>query len=194
MRRLILATGAAALVLVMAVGTVAAAGPMGRGGGTQAAEQAGTQADAIAEVLGMTRAAIDDLRHGGLSLAQIAERQKVDPQKLVDALVAQWTARIAARLELGALTASEATKLRTELETRARDMVYKVTLGGMQGAAVGAGPANAPGNRNGAGNATDPAAGTIGRGRGAGNGVANGAGRGAGNGACDGTGRQAAQP
>jgi len=190
MRRLILATGAAALLAIAVVATVAAAGPMGRGAG-RAVDQVGTQADVIAEALGMTQAAIDDLRHDGLSLAQIAEKQNVDPQKLVDALVAQWTVRIDARVQAGALTAARATELKTQLATRAKDMVYRVTLGGMQGAAVGAGPANAPGNRGGDTNAAAPGSRM---GRGAGNGPASGGGRGAGNGACDGTGRQAATP
>lgn len=179
MRRLLIATGAAALLAIAVVATVAAAGPMGRAGGAQSAERAGAQSDVIADVLGMTQAAIDDLRHDGLSLAEIAERQKVDPQKLVDALTAQWTTRINARVQTGALTADRAAALRTQLATRAKDMVYRTTLGGMQGAAVGAGPASAPGARSGTG---DPGTGMGGRGRGAGNG------------ACDGTGPQATQP
>jgi hypothetical protein len=152
MRRLLIATGAAALLAIAVVATVAAAGPMGRAGGAQAAERAGTQANVIADTLRMTRDAIEDLRHDGLSLAKIAEKQNVKPQKLVDALVAQWTIRIHDRVEAGALTADQATALRTQLATRAKDMVYRTTLGGMQGAAVGAGPANAPG-----GGAMEPA-------------------------------------
>ena len=182
MRRLLIATGAAALLTIAVVATVAAAGPMGRAGGAQAAERTGTQANVIADTLRMTRDAIEDLRHDGLSLAKIAEKQNVNPQKLVDALVAQWTIRIADRVETGALTADQATALRTQLATRAKDMVYRTTLGGMQGAAVGAGPANAPGYRGGAEGAGEAGTGMGGRGRGAGNG------------ACDGTGPRATQP
>jgi hypothetical protein len=181
MRRLILATGAAALLTIAVVATVAAAGPMGRGAG-RAIDQVGTQADVIAEALGLSQDAIDDLRHDGLSLAQIAEKQKVDPQKLVDALMVEWAARIDARVQAGALTADQATALKAQLETRAKDMVYRVTLGGMQGAAVGAGPANMQGARNGTGNTPNPGTGMGGRGRGAGTG------------ACDGTGRPATNP
>jgi hypothetical protein len=178
MRRLLIATGAAALLTIALVATVAAAGPQGRHG---VAAQAADRADVVADILGLSRDAIDDLRHDGLSLAQIAEKQKVDPQKLVDALVAEWSVRIDARVTAGALTTAQATELKAQLETRAKDMVYRTTLGGMRGAAVGAGPANAPGAANGAG-----------RGAGAGMGAGNrGANRGAGNGACDGTGRQA---
>lgn len=179
MRRLLIATGAAALLTIALVATVAAAGPHGRAGAAAGAPQQ----DVVADILGLSKDAIDDLRHDGLSLAQIAEKQKVDPQKLVDALVAQWTVRIDARVTAGALTAAKATELKAQLETRAKDMVYRTTLGGMRGAAVGAGPENAPGAANGAG-----------RGNGAGNGAGTGnrgANRGAGNGTCDGTGRQA---
>lgn len=179
MRRFILASGAAALLSIAVVATVAAAGPRGWGNG-QAVDRVGTQADVIAEALGLTDGAIEDLRHDGLSLAQIAEKQKVDPQKLVTALVVQWSARIDARVQIGSLTTAQATALRAQLETRAKDMVFRTTLGGMQGAAVGAGPANASGNRSEAGTPMNPGTGTGGHGRGAGNGACDGSGVGAG--------------
>jgi len=182
MRRLLIATGAAALLTIAVVATVAAAGPMGRAGGAGATVRAGVQTDTVAKILGLTHDAINDLRHDGLSLAQIAGRQKVDPQKLVDALTKQWTVRIEARVQAGALTAAQATALKVQLATRAKDMVYRTTLGGMQGAAVGAGSANAPGYRNGAGNTGAAGAGMGGRGRGAGSGT------------CDGTGSRVTQP
>ena len=81
-----------------------------------------------------------ELRQQGLSLAQIAEQQKVDPQRLIDALAAQWSARIDARLAAGALTADQAKTLKANVAVQAKAMVYQVTLGGMRGAAVGAGP------------------------------------------------------
>ena len=196
MRRLLIATGAAALLTIALVATVAAAGPHGRHG--VAAQAAGSQSDVVADILGLSRDAIDDLRHDGLSLAQIAEQQKVDPQKLVDALVVEWTARIEARVTAGALSTEQATALKEQLETRARDMVYRTTLGGMRGAAVGAGRANAPGAGNGAGTA-DGTGTRAGRGAGNGAGPADGTGnrganRGAGNGTCDGTGAGTVQP
>jgi hypothetical protein len=166
MRRLLIASGAAALLVLAMVASVAAAGPAGRGYGAHLGDRTGAQADVVADVLGLTQAQVDDLRHDGLSLAQIAERQKVDPEKLVDALVAQWSSRIDARVQLGALTTDQANTLKAQLETRALEMVNRTALGGMQGAAVGAGPTSAGGHRDGTG---------IG-------------GRGAGNGTCDGTG------
>jgi hypothetical protein len=182
MRRLLISAGAAALLTIAVVATVAAAGPMGRAGGAGGTVRAGAQANVVADILGLTQAAISDLRQDGLSLAQIAEKQAVDPQKLVDALTKQWTARIDVRVQNGAITTAEATALKVQLATRAKDMVYRTTLGGMQGAAVGAGPASAQGHRGGAGPAGEAGAGMGGRGRGAGNGT------------CDGTGAGATQP
>ena len=95
------------------------------------------------DILGLTQTEIMTLRQSGLSLAQIAEQQKVDPQKLIDALVAQWGARIDARVAVGAITADQATTLKANLAVQAKAMVYQVALGGMRGAAVGAGPSGA---------------------------------------------------
>lgn len=164
MKRLSLSSGGAALVLLVLAGSVVAAGPNASPPGTQVRAR-----DTIPTILGLTQAEVMALRHDGLSLAQIAERQQIDPQKLIDALKVQWAERIDARLAYGAITAETASNLKAQLETQAKDMVYKVTVGGMRGAAVGAGP--------------------MGGGRAMGGG-AGGAG-GAGAGACDGTGRGA---
>jgi lambda repressor-like predicted transcriptional regulator len=165
MKSQILGAAGAALASLVFAATVVAAGP------TPSPSATTTQArDTVPSVLDLTQAQVQALRHDGLSLAQIAERQKVDPQRLVDALAAQWTSRIEVRVANGALTTDEATTLKADVQTRAKSMVNQVTLGGMQGAAVGAGP------RNGAG-------------RGAGMGNGTGArGMGTGTGTCDGTG------
>ena len=130
----------------------------------------------MAAILGLTDAQVMAFRQQGLSLAQIAEQQKVDPQKLVDALAAQWSVRIDARLAVGALTADQAKTLKDNVVVQAKAMVYQTALGGMRGAAVGAGP-----------NGTN-----RGMGGGAGMGAGAGAGRGGmmrgGNGAGAGTG------
>ena len=161
MKRQILGLASAGLVSLVFAATVAAAGP------TSAPSTTPVQTrNTIPAVLGMTQAQVQALRHDGLSLAQIAQQKKVDPQKLVDALAARWTTRIDARAANGALTAAEATTLKAQVQTQAKSMVNKVTLGGMQGAAVGAG------RQNGAGTGAGPGP------RGAGTGT----------GTCDGTG------
>ena len=166
MKKQILSLAGAGLVSLVFAATVAAADP------TPTPSTTPVQArDSVPAVLGMTQAEVQALRHDGLSLAQIAEQKKIDPQKLVNALASRWTTRIDARVANGAFTADEATALKAQVETRARTMVNKVTLGGMQGAAVGAGPQG----RSGAGNGVGAG---MGRGR-----------QGAGNGTCDGTGR-----
>jgi hypothetical protein len=170
MKRLALALSVAALAVLAIAVTASAAGPPATQQRTQLRD-----ADTLPTLLGLTRAQVAELRQEGRSLAQIAEQQKVDPQKLIDALVAQWTVRIDARVAAGALTANEATALREQLALRAKAMVNQGPTGGMQGAAVGAGP----GAANGAG---PGAQGGVGRG------AMNGAGRGAGTGTCDGSG------
>lgn len=163
------AVAAAAAVLLVGAAAVAAAGPT---------------SDAVANALGLDRGEVQVLRHEGLSLAQIAERQGIDPQAVIDALKARWTERIQVRLEDGAISPDEAAQLREQLEVRARDLVYRVTPGGMQGAAVGAGPGH------GSGSGTAPAAGTGQQPRlGGSTGVGPGPrGSGLGTGTCDGTG------
>jgi hypothetical protein len=136
MRKIILALGGASLVILVLAGGALAAGPRATPPGGQGAAQ-----DTIPTVLGLSRAQVMDLRHDGLSLAQIAERQTVEPQALVAALQDRWVERIDARVANGAITSDTAATLKAQVELRARDMVYKVTAGGMQGVAVGAGPA-----------------------------------------------------
>jgi len=173
MKKVILILGAATLAILTLVGSVAAAGPSPSPTVVQARDR-----DAIPLILGLTHDQVMDLRHDGLSLAQIAVRQKVDPQKLVDALKAEWTERIDARVTSGAITAAQATQLKTQLDVQARAMADKTTMGGMRGAAVGAGP--------GAGHM---GAGGVGGGR-MGTGAGSGRmGRGMGSGDCDGTAR-----
>jgi hypothetical protein len=161
MKRIIGSMFGAGLVILALVATVSAAEPTPPPG-TQLRAQ-----DTIPELLGMTHQEIMALRHQGQSLARIAESKDVDPQVLIDALVARWDARITVRDENGALTEAEAATLRARLETQARSMVYMAAPGGMQGAAVGAGPGQGRG---------------AGMGQGAGNGQGAGMGQGAGNG------------
>ncbi len=144
MKKQILTLAGAGFVSLVFAATVAAADPTPTPTRVQAR-------DTIPAVLGMTQAEVQALRHDGSSLAKIAEQKKIDPQKLVDALAARWTARIDARVANGALTAAEATALNAQVQTQAKSMVNKTTLGGMQGAAVGAGSRGRTGAANGAG-------------------------------------------
>lgn len=163
MRRLAISLSVAALAILAVAVTVSAASPAPtRMGGSE------TRAQVVPTILGLTQGQIRELRQDGLTLAQIADRQKVDPQKLTDALAAQWSLRIDARVANGALTADQAAALKANLAVQAKAMVNQATPGGMQGAAVGAGPGTG-GGRGMAGNG-------MGGGRMAGNGTCTGAG------------------
>jgi hypothetical protein len=187
-KQLILPLAGAGLVLLLAVGAVSAASPT-------PVEPAATPAPVttpapaatsgtLAVILGLTDAEVMELRQQGLSLAQIAERQGVDPLRLIDALVAQWSARIDARLAVGALSADEAKALKDNVAVQAKAMVYQVTQGGMRGAAVGAGPNGAGrGMGRGGSNGTGTPGGAM-NGTGAGRGGMMRGGNGAGSGTC----------
>jgi len=161
MRRVIFALGGAAFGSLLLVAAVAAADPT-----SSPSPAASARIGTVSTVLGLTQAQIHDLRNDGLSLAQIATKQNVDVQKVIDALVSRWKERIAARVANGALTQAEATALQAKLNTQAQAMVSSTTPGGMQGAAVGAGPANGAGNgagtqaRDGSGTGTGDCDGT----------------------------------
>jgi hypothetical protein len=89
-------------------------GPAGRGG---------PALDKAATALGLS---VDDLRsklQDGQTLAQVAQAQGVDVQTLVDALVADATARIDQGVADGRLTADEATERKAELPARIADLV-----------------------------------------------------------------------
>jgi len=145
-RKLLISTGIAAMAILVAVAGVSAAGPNGTGAANGDTDRVRAQdhdqlrdRDTIAGLLGLTQAEIQAQRAAGKSLAQIATAKGIDPEKLVAALVARWTERIQARLENGTIDAARATELKLQVETQARNQVYKVIAGGMAGAAVGAG-------------------------------------------------------
>lgn len=170
MKRIIVSMFGAGLVILALAATAVAAEPTA----TPSPSPQVRARETIPAILGLTHEQVMALRQDGKSLAQIAEQQQVDPQVLVDTLMAQWTARIEVRVTNGALTQDEATALKAQLETRARDMVYKTTLGGMQGAAVGAGPGAGAGMGMGHGQGQGNGFGRMGGGNGATNRAANG--------------------
>ena len=164
MRKVLAAVGGAAFGSLLLVATVVAADP------TTPPYGHGATTGTVAQILGLSQGQLHDLRDDGLSIAQIADRQKVDVQKIVDALVARWSDRINVRVANGALTSAEAAALKAKLQTLAKDMVSSTEPGGMRGAAVGAGPngngngARAGSGANGAGDGTCDGDGPHGRG------------------------------
>ena len=179
MRRVIGAVGAAGIAFILLVPAVFAAGPASSPGARGQGQTSDIQAnDVAAAVLGLTVEQVRDLRQDGLSLAQIAAQQKVDANRVVQALVARWSERIDVRVQNGGLTSSQATALKTQLQARAEAYVAQTEPGGMAGAAVGAGPGGA-GRAAGAGSGSATAGARIGPGP---------RGTGTGTGVCDGTG------
>jgi lambda repressor-like predicted transcriptional regulator len=166
MKKLMISIGGGALLALVVGATAFAAAP----------QQVRAAGDAIADLLGLTRAQVQDMRQDGRSLADIAATRDVSADTLVDALTARWTERIQARVAAGALTAEEADALMAQVETRARAMVQSTEPGGMAGAAVGAGKGANGTGANGAGYGTGSG------------GNADGAPYGDGDGDCDGTG------
>ena len=167
MKRLVLALSVAAVATLGAAATVAAADPTPAPTTAPATVPATGPASnpnrgvMLPAMLNLTHEEVMALRQQGLTLAQIAERQDVDPQLLIDALAAQWTARIDERAALGLLTADQVTALKAEVAVRAKAMVNQQPLGGMRGAAVGAGPGTGAGQGQGGVNRAQGAGGGI---------------------------------
>ncbi len=115
----------------------------------------GPDTGTLSGILGISQSELAQLRAQGQTLAQVAESRGIDPQRLIEALVAQWGARIDARAAAGALTADQAAALKANLQVEAKAMVNQATPGGMRGGAVGAGPGamggRGPGNGTGGG-------------------------------------------
>ncbi len=182
MKRLVLALSVAAVATLGVVATVAAADPTPAPTTAPATGPASNpnRGVMLPAILNLTHEEVMALRQQGLTLAQIAERQGVDPQLLIDALAAQWTVRIDERAALGLLTADQVTALKAEVAVRAKAMVNQQPLGGMRGLAVGAGPGTGVGlgaNRGQGAGAGIHAPGTGGAvGQGGGNGFRGGRG------------------
>lgn len=89
-------------------------GPGGCGGGL----------DAVAEAIGLDAEVLRSGFADGQTLAEIAEENGVDPQVVIDALIAQATERIDAKVADGDLTEDEAAERLAEATDRAEDHVY----------------------------------------------------------------------
>ncbi len=83
----------------------------------------GPKLDAPAQALNLS---VDDLRsklEGGQTLAQVAQQQGVDVQKVIDALVADATAHIDQAVQDGKLTADQANERKANLQDRITKLV-----------------------------------------------------------------------
>lgn len=81
-----------------------------------------------AGALGITEAELRTELQAGKSIAQVAEAKGVALQTVIDALVNERRAHIAAHVAEGKLTQAEADKILADLETRVTEMVNKTGL------------------------------------------------------------------
>jgi ribosomal protein S20 len=98
-------------------------GPRGRG----------PKLEAAAEALGLSEEDLREQLRDGKTLAQVAEDRDVDKQKVIDAMVAEATARIDQKVQDGDLTAEEANERKANLEERITMLVNEGPQRGRDG-------------------------------------------------------------
>jgi hypothetical protein len=79
--------------------------------------------DSAAKALGISAQDLKTDLAKGQSIADIAKAKKVDVNKVIDALVADASARIDAALKAGHITKAAADKIKGDLKTRITDLV-----------------------------------------------------------------------
>ena len=92
----------------------------------------GASLQVVAKDLNMTPADLKTALAGGQSIAALARSKNVDPQKIINDLVADATTRIDAAVSSGKITAAQATKMKANLTTAIGAFVNG-TLKGMGG-------------------------------------------------------------
>ena len=83
----------------------------------------GASLQVVAKDLNMTAADLKTALRGGQSIAALAKSKNVDPQKIVNDLVADATTRIDAAVSSGKITAAQATEMKANLTTAITDFV-----------------------------------------------------------------------
>jgi hypothetical protein len=83
----------------------------------------GPKLDAAAQALNLSADALREQLRDGKTLAQVAQDQNVDVQKVIDAMVADATARIDQKVQEGDLSADEANERKAELKDRITGLV-----------------------------------------------------------------------
>ena len=130
-------------------------GPGGPGFG-HGPHELGDDLDIAAKAIGISTADLQTALQSGQSLAAVAKAHNVDPQKVIDALVADEQAELADQVKNGTLTQAQADQMKNDITPRVTDRVNGV--GGPHGGpGHGRGPgapAPAPGTDNGAGGTT----------------------------------------
>ena len=117
--------------------------------------------ETVSELLGLTPEELCELRQEGKSLAEIAAEQGVTVDELVEAIMAEKTAAVQARVDDGTLTQEQADLMIQHMAERTELAVNRTTTGpvewrmgggyGMSSEGAGTGLANRWGGQNGKG-------------------------------------------
>lgn len=106
--------------------------------------------DTAAQAIGIDADALRDALQGGQTLAEVAQANGVDPQTVIDALVAEAQARIADDVSAGRITQDDADQVLADLESHITDLVNGVApQGPPDGGPSFSGPMAGPGGGRG---------------------------------------------
>jgi len=126
------------------VAKLAAAGPIGGGGGRHG-HRGGPGLAAAATALGVTEAELRTSLQSGSTIADVATSKGVALQTVVDAMVAEENTEIDAKVTDGSLTQAEADTRKADVVTRVTAMVNgQMPAGGPRGDHDGDGPGAPP--------------------------------------------------
>jgi hypothetical protein len=93
--------------------------------------------DSAAQAIGIDSDALRAALQSGQTLAEVAQANGVDPQTVIDALVASAQSRISDDVAAGRLSQDDADRLTTDLESHIRDLVNGVAPQGPPDGAPG---------------------------------------------------------
>lgn len=114
-------------------------GDRGRGGRGPGGGRRGRHLEAAATALGMSARELRTALRDGSTIAEVAGERGVDLEQVVDALVADLSARLDAAVAEGRLTGEQAEARKAALEERATDIVNGVRPAGPRGDAPAGG-------------------------------------------------------
>jgi hypothetical protein len=126
----------------VAAALAAAQPPRGPGGPGHGPRDMGVDLATAAKAIGISEADLRTALQSGQSIADVAKAHNVDPQKVIDAVVADKQARLAAKVAAGELTQAQADAKKADLAQHVADWVNHV--GGPGGPGHGPRPHGPP--------------------------------------------------
>ena len=85
--------------------------------------EAVTDTSVAAKAIGISEADLTTALNGGQTMAAVAKAHNVDPQKVIDALVADGQSELDAAVKAGTMTQAQADAEKAEVTQRATDQV-----------------------------------------------------------------------